>query len=283
MDEYGMWDIRPEDVLPYLFGAAPDWHSFKHFDVERQARFLLEQAENQQEYELAMYWTRLKGKNPKTIRHTLYTEILAAVAEDDDCPPFLKRPASQSRYDIEESLFRDRFFMLTPSELKMFHHLRRRAWEQQRAAETWITRLQSLDLCLSRTFEATNHYLGGGAEPIVCIRVAYDGFEHFVRRQAGNNCLRLTDEAALTKSFPDLAPWVRDYIIEAGIHADDEKELVPEIERDKYFLLFLMAAVAAVLTRPADAALCYPLFEMPFVGKVQSSPPNDSRIMNYRR
>jgi hypothetical protein len=278
MDEHGMGDIRPEDIFPYLFEAAPDWHTFKQFDVQRQAKFLLEAAENQQEYELSMYWVRLKGENPETIQHTPYTEILEAVAEDDDCPPFPKRPASKSRYDIEESLFRDRFFMLTPSELKMFHDLRRSTGQQQRAAETWITRLQSLDRGLSETLEATNHYLGAGAEAIACIRVAYEAFECFVRRQAGNNCLQLTDETALTTSFPSLAPWVRDYIIEVGIHADDEKELVPEIERDKYFLLFLMAAAAVVLTQPADGALCFPLFEMPFPSEVQSGPPDDSRI-----
>lgn len=269
MDEHGMGNIRSGDLFAFVIEPEPDWHTFKHFHVTRQAQFFLEAAENQREYELAMHWARLKGQDPLTIPHTRYTDILQAAVEDDDCRPFPTRPASESRYDIEEALFRDRVFSHSPSELTTYHALRRTAWRQIDATGSYLIRLDSLDRTLAQTFEATRHYLKIGAPPVACFRAAYEGFEQFVRRTAGNHRLYLVEEAALTSAFPVLAHWVRDYIIEVAIHAEDEQAFVPEIQRDRYFLLFLMAAAALVLLRPAEAWRCYPLFEMPFEGEVE--------------
>lgn len=91
------------------FVPSVDWESFKHFIAEAQAEFVLQSAENEEEYQRAEFYVRRLGLDPATVRHSTYKDFIEE-GKKHNCPPFNPRPASQDPYHLKEERLRVEFF-----------------------------------------------------------------------------------------------------------------------------------------------------------------------------
>ena len=256
MDDEDM--LSPQDLLPWIFEATPDWHTLRQFLPGAQGAFVLGQAQNQKEYELALTYTKLKGLDVKDVCHFRYQEQISSNV-DQESDTVDERSELQERYDREEVQFRENFFGLSTGGLKVLFALRVNPLRQQEAASLFINRLRSIDEPFARALAALQQELREGGQPVSCFLKGYERFESLVRRIAGRPSLELTDEKELTACLPHLEPWIRDhYVIQVGIMADDDEALVPEIEEDAHLLLFMMARSAMALLQPGDAKAASP-------------------------
>jgi|SRR6476620_2079677 len=199
--------FRPQDLFSVLVEPVPDWHSLRHFLPQPQASFVLEQARNAKDYELARTYTELKGLDVHDVCHLRFEEGRATKGYVHE--PLRAGLDPKKRYELEEVQLKENLFGLSRAGMKVMFDLRVNPACQQEATQMFTTKLISLEPPLAKELETIQRELLQGGQPLLCFRKGFRMFEGLVRRIAGRPSLKLTDEQELIHCFPALEPWIR--------------------------------------------------------------------------